>query len=66
MLKVFLLFAVVNAQPQGPTTVIQPLDQTCRQEFNMIRGLNQANDTAHNGLVWYGSCEPREISHASR
>jgi len=58
MHKMFLLFAVLNGQPVGPTQFIEPIDNTCRHEFNMVRGVNQANDAAHNGLVYYGSCEP--------
>jgi len=58
MHKMFLLFVTLNGQPVGNTQMIQPVDSTCRQEFNMVRGLNHASDNAHNGLVYYGSCEP--------
>jgi hypothetical protein len=66
MTNVFLLFAVLYGSPQGPTAVILPSEPTCRQELNMIQGMNQANDRAHTGLIYYGSCEPREHVHESK
>ena len=54
----FLIFATLHGQPTGLTQRIQPEDSTCRHEFNMIKGVNQANDQHHTGVVYYGSCEP--------
>ena len=54
----FFLFATLNGVPAGPTVLIQPMDLTCRYEFNLVKGLNKTNDVVHNGLVYYGSCEP--------
>lgn len=57
MHKMFLLFATLNSVPTGATVHIVPVETTCRQELNVVDGINRYNNAVHNGIVFYGSCE---------
>jgi len=57
VIKVFLIFATLHGMPMGPTERVMPVTHDCRNEINMVKGINQYNFQEHTDIVLYGSCE---------
>ena len=53
-----LVFMLVNGHPQGQTMVFHTVGDDCRNELQIIAGINQANARNNTGTRLEASCEP--------
>ena len=59
MNTVLLVFMLVNGQPQGRTMAFHTVGNDCRNELQIVAGINRANARINNGIRFEASCEPR-------
>ena len=65
MNTVLLVFMLVNGQPQGRTMAFHTVGNHCRNELQIVAGINQATAQIKNGIRFEASCEPRSVAAQS-
>ena len=62
MNTVLLVFMLVNGQPQGRTMAFHTVGNHCRNELQIVAGINRATAQIKNGIRFEASCEPRPVA----